>query len=324
VSAGDREVWEDFAADPDRCHAEAERILAELAADSREPAYWAFAANPARYRIVEALRDLEFDTWTTYDRPIRAHDRALIWQTRDADGRRGIVALAEVLEPPAVIADHSPYWVEPAEGETPKEQVRLRYIPLRNPLWIGGEHTSLLEQLSVSRSRGGSVFRVTAEQWNAVARVAGVPDLYGDDASALSAAQQVVRPLSQGFGLSVQQRRAVEKYAMERAEEHYASNWDVKNVSSNACFDLLCTKDGRELHVEVKGTTGIGETILLTSNEVKHAKAFPLIALFVVSRITLRRSEGGNWVASGGNIAVYEPWSIESCDLTPLTFKCQL
>lgn len=137
VSAGDREVWENFATDPDRCRAEAERILAELAAENRDPAYWAFAANPARYRIVEALRDLEFDTWTTHDRPIRAHDRALIWQTRDVDGRRGIVALAEVLEPPAVIADHSPYWVESAEGETPKEQVRLRYIPLRNPLWIG-------------------------------------------------------------------------------------------------------------------------------------------------------------------------------------------
>jgi broad specificity phosphatase PhoE len=102
VSAADRRVWEDFASDPDRCHAEAERILAELAADSREPAYWAFAANPARYRVIEALRDLEFDIWTTYGRPIRTHERALIWQTRDADGRRGIVALAEVLEPPAV------------------------------------------------------------------------------------------------------------------------------------------------------------------------------------------------------------------------------
>jgi hypothetical protein len=122
VSAGDREVWENFATDPDRCRAEAERILAELAAENRDPAYWAFAANPARYRIVEALRDLEFDTWTTHDRPIRAHDRALIWQTRDVDGRRGIVALAEVLEPPAVIADHSPYWVESVRGRRRKSR----------------------------------------------------------------------------------------------------------------------------------------------------------------------------------------------------------
>jgi hypothetical protein len=57
---------------------------------------------------------------------------------------------------------------------------------------------------------------------------------------------------------------------------------------------------------------------------VDHAKSFPSIALFVISGIILKRSEDGRWVASGGNSAVYEPWNIESCGLTPLTFKCQL
>jgi hypothetical protein len=234
--------------------------------------------------------------------------------------------LAEVLEPPAVIADHSPYWVEPAEGQRAKEQVRLRYIPLRNPLWIGGEHTNLLEQLSVARARGGSVFRVSPEQWNDLAQIIAAPDLGHDETFALSAAQQIARPLSIGqeFGLNVEQRRVVERYAMDRAEEHYASAWDVRDVSSKARFDLLCTKDGRELHVEVKGTTGIGKFVLLSRNEVEHARMFPSVALFVVSGIVLKRSEEGTWVASAGNIAVYEPWRIDSCNLTPLTFRCQL
>ena len=269
---------------------------------------------------------MEFDTWTTHDRPIRAHDRALIWQTRDGEGRRGIVALAEVLEPPTVIADHSPYWVEPAEGEASKEQVRLRYIPLRNPLWMGGEHTSLLEQLSVARARGGSVFRVTTEQWNAVASIAGAPSLGRDDIFALSAAQQIARPLSvgQGFTLTTEQRHVVEKYAMERAKDHYASNWQVNDVSGAASFDILCRNGGRELHVEVKGTTGTGESILLTKNEVEHAKTFSSIALFVVSNIILECSPEKTWVASGGKIAIYDPWNIALCDLTPLTFQCRL
>ena len=64
------------------------------------PRYWAIAADPRRYRIRDAVADLTTDWWTTKDKPIRAGDKAIIWQTRDSAGRRGVVALGEIAASP--------------------------------------------------------------------------------------------------------------------------------------------------------------------------------------------------------------------------------
>jgi len=53
--------------------------------------YWAFAANPTTYRIEHAVRELEFDYWTTGASRVRKGDRAIIWKTlADADGKRTV------------------------------------------------------------------------------------------------------------------------------------------------------------------------------------------------------------------------------------------
>jgi hypothetical protein len=54
-----------------------------LEGEDSSPRYWAFAADPGRYRIRDAVADLTTDWWTTKDKPIRAGDKAMIWQTRD-------------------------------------------------------------------------------------------------------------------------------------------------------------------------------------------------------------------------------------------------
>jgi hypothetical protein len=312
VGARDRQIWDEFSAGPDRCRLEAQRILTEVSAGSLERQYWAFCADPTRYRIRDAVRDLKLDTWTIGTKQVRAGDRAIIWQTRDKDGHRGVVALAEVLEPLGSIADGSPYWVDPAEGLIAKEQVRVRYLPLQKPLWIGGDHTDLLSQLSVARARGGTVFYVTPEQWEGIASAAGL--LVGsEDTSG-----------GQGFGLTAAERRAVEQHAMALAEDHYGRTWVVENVSKWECFDLRCRQEGKELHVEVKGTTGAMRAFLLTRDEVAHARSFVPVALFLVSEITLRRLGEGTCVAEGGRISIFDPWDIRTCELEPITFQCRL
>lgn len=81
-------------------------------------------------------------------------------------------------------------------------------------------------------------------------------------------------------------------------------------------YDLLCVRPGRELHVEVKGTTTDGSTVILTRNEVTHANlATCLNALFVVSSI---RMENGQ--ASGGECAVIDPWAPKQEHLTPINY----
>ena len=59
----------------------------------------------------------------------------------------------------------------------------------------------------------------------------------------------------------------------KKASEHYSDlGWSVGDVSLSESYDLRCTRQGEELHVEVKGTTSQGERVLLTRNEVAHAR----------------------------------------------------
>lgn len=82
----------------------------------------------------------------------------------------------------------------------------------------------------------------------------------------------------------------------------------VEDVFQQESYDLKCTRGSEELHAEVKGTTTDGIQIVLTRNEVEHARAlFPNAALIVV-RIIQASSE---MQASGGTVAYFSPWEID-------------
>jgi hypothetical protein len=98
--------------------------------------YVVFKSNPKVYRIAEAVKHLEIDTWTVKNSDVRAGDQAIIWQTQDANKNWGVVAFAEVLTDPENLADSdNPYWVNPAQGDVPYPRVNVRYsIPPGVPL----------------------------------------------------------------------------------------------------------------------------------------------------------------------------------------------
>ena len=120
-------------------------------------------------------------------------------------------------------------------------------------------------------------------------------------------------------------RKAVELRAMEVAIARLGGAWDhVIDVSATESFDLLCRSANKTLHVEVKGTTGDGDTIMLTRNEVLHARnQHTQVALYVVSGIDLALT-GGISIASGGTLTCYEPWKVDDFALLPLSFQCHL
>jgi hypothetical protein len=261
--------------------------------------YWALCVNPDIYRLTDAVRDLRFDLWTSKGRPINAGDRAIVWQAQGGGARRGIVALAEVLEPPREIPDtDNPFWVDPNAGSEVEPRVKVRYvIPARLPLWLSEPGNDFLDDLSVARARGGTVFRITPEQWSEVVEAAGGwKEITPPSRDLIDELEFPHRSPRQGRVANSAVRKAIEEYAMQRAKAYFSSRWtSVKDVSRRACFDLLCRQDSRELRVEVKGTTGDGDAVLVTRNEVDHAvsatpmlcSSSPAALMLIASRIRL-------------------------------------
>lgn len=77
----------------------------------------------------------------------------------------------------------------------------------------------------------------------------------------------------QGFASTPAERRVIEDHAMARALRHFKSRYAVvENVSKQkGVLDLRCGSNGKtSVHVEVKGTTTSGESVILTRREVER------------------------------------------------------
>jgi hypothetical protein len=152
-----------------------------------------------------------------------------------------------------------------------------------------------------------------------------VPSIQTSTVEAL-AVEAVVRPRDragrQGFVTSPEYRKTIELHAMRLALEHYSRVWpDVRDVSATEPFDLLCLSGNRQLRVEVKGTASSGDCVLLTRNEVRHARTYRgQIALFLVSHSEIDSSGA----ARGGRIVQFEPWDIDRYRLEPIAYECYL
>jgi hypothetical protein len=146
--------------------------------------------------------------------------------------------------------------------------------------------------------------------------------------SRVEEAKEVIEWLSaggggQGRGLSAAQRRAVELRAVAVAGCRLeAEGWDVEDISAEKRgYDLHAERDGEERHVEVKGTTGSGASVLLTPNEVRHCRTNPAhTVLAVVSEIELS-GEGDSWEADGGSLRSFDRWKLDDGMLEPRAYE---
>ena len=79
--------------------------------------------------------------------------------------------------------------------------------------------------------------------------------------------------------------------------------------------------DGATLAVEVKGTAGDGEEVLLTRGEVEHHQsAHPGNALVVVAGVRLEGPPEAP-EATGGEVRVIQPWLVSEEALRPLSYR---
>jgi hypothetical protein len=131
------------------------------------------------------------------------------------------------------------------------------------------------------------------------------------------------RAIGQGRGLSAEKRRAVELRAMAVVEGLLVEgDWDVDDVSAKYLgYDIRATRGSEERHVEVKGTTGHGDSVLLTKGEVRHANEHKELAVLAVVREIKLVRDGGSWSAAGGKCRILEPWRLQAGVLEPVGYE---
>ena len=288
----------------------------------RPPVFWALCGNPKRYRVADAVRELETDYWTIGRSDVRAGDQAVVWQTLD-QGRRGVIAFAEIVGDPILRSnEENPYWIDRTDALAVASRVPVRiYQPPGVPLWVDhSENGQFLAGLNVARAQGGTVFKVTHAQWTRLCELASYESVTVESVEV----EQLLRhgrPGGQGYGLTAKERSAVELHAMELARNHFEKSWEsVTDVSSNHSYDFLCQNGEDALRVEVKGTTSPGDSVNLTWREVEIAG--DEAALFVVSEIDLEKGEDP--VASGGQCRLIFPWDATAHQLKSVSYTCRL
>ena len=112
---------------------------------------------------------------------------------------------------------------------------------------------------------------------------------------------------------------------MIAASAHFEKlGYRVDDVGAEESYDLRCRMKNVELHVEVKGTTTFGTNIVLTPNEVAHARENAHVALFVYSNIALG-IDGGAPKCTGGEANIIDPWRIDgNGELRPIGYTYTL
>ncbi|MCU1439124.1 MAG: putative family protein/Domain of unknown function [Rhodoglobus sp.] len=152
--------------------------------------------------------------------------------------------------------------------------------------------------------------------------------LPGDPAPEIIDAEMMVniaagRPRRGGkFRLLGSERRAIEMRAVEVTSAYLESEgYVVTDVGATESYDLDAVRATNHLFVEVKGTVGVGDQVILTRNEVAlHHREDPHNMLAIVSRIHLDNS-GMKPVATGGELRTISPWSIDSGSLVAIAFE---
>lgn len=111
-------------------------------------------------------------------------------------------------------------------------------------------------------------------------------------------------------------RKAIEDYAMKRCKKFYKrKGFHCEDVSQTKSYDILATKGNCVKWIEVKGTRGAGDGVILTKNEVNLAKRKKTI-LFLVCNIRYDYEKGR---ASGGEDSVHN-WNFTRSNLIPLSY----
>lgn len=123
----------------------------------------------------------------------------------------------------------------------------------------------------------------------------------------------------QGRRLDARLRKQIEDAAQDRLVAFYeARGWRVQDLRYGNPFDAKATRGGESLYLEAKGTTTVGERVIVTRNEVAFALEHPgECVMGIVSGLEI--DPDGDIDPASGQLRLYT-WHPEDDDLDPLQY----
>lgn len=134
--------------------------------------------------------------------------------------------------------------------------------------------------------------------------------------------QNGVRQRYAGFCADPILKKAIEMQAVRQAIAHYAaSGYSVEDVGAHESYDLRVIRGDELRHVEVKGSQGYVQKVILTRNEVTHANEFDRTDLVVVADIEWERGFDGSITTENGVLSIHQDWRPSPESLKPLSYE---
>lgn len=134
--------------------------------------------------------------------------------------------------------------------------------------------------------------------------------------------QNGVRQRYAGFCADPVLKKAIEVQAVRQAIRHYeALGFAVEDVGAYRSYDLEAVRGDEVRRVEVKGSQGYVQKVILTRNEVTNANEFERTDLVVVAEIQWERHLDGKITTGDGLMNVYPDWTPSPENLVPLSYE---
>ncbi|MBG6098330.1 protein NO VEIN domain-containing protein [Nocardioides luteus] len=116
-------------------------------------------------------------------------------------------------------------------------------------------------------------------------------------------------------------KKAIETHAVKTVMNLWDDDgYEVEDVGLFNPWDITATKDGIEIHIEVKGSSVTRETVDLTDGEVRHAEGHSPTILVVVDQINVTSTNE----CSGGRVRIWEDWLPDRNQLIPTAYRYPL
>lgn len=171
----------------------------------------------------------------------------------------------------------------------------------------------------------GYLFKLPAEVIDAAPDLLPDSDWGGFDRPLIAppvSGQNGVRQRYAGFCADPVLKKAIEVQAVRQAIRHYAAlGFAVEDVGAYRSYDLEAVRGDEVRRVEVKGSQGHVQKVILTRNEVTNANEYAQTDLVVVAEIPWERHLDGKITTADGLMSVYPDWTPSPENLVPLSYE---
>lgn len=201
------------------------------------------------------------------------------------------------------------------------EPLRLSGINGSTPHRVDADHAALN---SIAKELGFETWSLLVDSSRFSTEVNAIDHLTGpgEKQEKKKNLQSKTVSIGQGWMSDSAKKRAIEKYAVEIATDFYLSEgWRVTELGKP--YDLRCIRGDEELHVEVKGTTGLCTSVSITYNEFIHAHEHQT-DLFIVSNIVVETNSKSDYQVQGGESSLVRNWRPTEDSLKPISYKHEL